>query len=46
MRNANETSNRGINGKMRMSGPFVNNHAETALVSLVLGRFYLVKLHA
>ena len=46
MLNANETSNHGIIGKMRMSRPFVNNHAEIALVSFVLGRIHLVKLHA
>ena len=45
MLNANETSNHGIIGKMRMSRPFVNNHAEIALVSFVLGRIHLVKLH-
>ena len=46
MLNANETSNHGIIGKMPMSRPFVNNHAEIALVSFVLGRIHLVKLHA
>ena len=46
MLNANETSNRGIIGKMRMSRPFVNNHAEIALVSFVLGQIHLVKLNA
>ena len=45
MLNANGTSNRGINGKMRMSRPFVNNHADIALVSFVLGQIHLVKLH-
>ena len=45
MLNANETSNHGIIGKMLMSRPFVNNHAEIALVSFVLGQIHLVKLH-
>ena len=45
MLSANETSNHGIIGKMPMSRPFVNNHAEIALVSFVLGQIHLIKLH-
>ena len=46
MSNAKQISNRGINGKICMLRTFVNNPAEIALVSFVLGRIHLVKLRA